>query len=148
MKEVANSISLQDVQVLIVIISSTINYYHNLFRSSSPLPKNFLCRVLRYIILFFLLLVKFLIGCFVLQDFLDDKCMTPDCLASVINVQIYDSEGLKTEVLCFAHCSSFCERLKKILQIIHLCPRHIKVCCTCNLPPSPVVVEWVTLLTG
>ncbi|XP_078381273.1 uncharacterized protein LOC144664036 isoform X2 [Oculina patagonica] len=31
------------------------------------------------------------------KDFLDDTCMTPDCVGSVINVQIYDSEGLKTE---------------------------------------------------
>lgn len=31
------------------------------------------------------------------KDFLDDICMTPDCEGSVINVQIYDMEGLKTE---------------------------------------------------
>ena len=35
-----------------------------------------------------------------IQDFLDDICMTPDCEGSVINVQIYDMEGLKTEVGC------------------------------------------------
>ena len=27
--------------------------------------------------------------------------MTPDCVGSVINVQIYDSDGLKTEVQYF-----------------------------------------------
>ena len=35
------------------------------------------------------------------KDFVDDTCMTPDCVGSVINVQIYDSDGLKTEVQYF-----------------------------------------------
>ena len=33
------------------------------------------------------------------QDFLDDGCLTPDCGGSVVNIQIFDTDGLKTEVI-------------------------------------------------
>ncbi|CAH3172288.1 unnamed protein product [Porites lobata] len=31
------------------------------------------------------------------KDFLDDGCLTPDCGGSVVNIQIFDTDGLKTE---------------------------------------------------
>ena len=38
------------------------------------------------------------------QDFLEDPCLTPDCVGRVVNIQLFDTQGLKIEV------KQFCER--------------------------------------
>ena len=45
------------------------------------------------------------------QDFLEDPCLTPDCAGSVVNIQLFDTEGLKIEVKQFCElysCSIYC----------------------------------------
>lgn len=39
-----------------------------------------------------------MLSCSCLKDFLEEECVTPDCGAPLVQIQIFGSKGLKTEV--------------------------------------------------
>lgn len=79
--------------------------------------------------------IHFFFSSYERQDFLEDPCLTPDCAGRVVNIQLFDTEGLKIEVkqfLSFTRAQfivfAFC-KLKEYLTVspVAVCWLHVSL---------------------